>query len=885
MTVPATTRRAGPFTGNGVTTSFPFTFKTFDTEDLAVTLTDADALESTLVLDSDYSVTLNGDQDASPGGSITYPISGAALAAGEKLTFIGAVDYDQVADLPTGGSFSPVVIENALDRATFQIQQLAEQAGRALTVAPAYGAIDNVLPAPESSKAIGWNEAGTALVNYAPADFATVVVNGTSYTDIFNGTGAQTAFALTANPGSVNALDIAISGVSQVNGVDFTVSGTTLTFTSAPPAATGNVCARYVAALPVGTVNAQDVVYNPAGTGAVATTGQAKLREWASPEDFGAAGDGSADDTAEVQAALTASRVVRCAPGKNYRVGALTMPDNTTLDLNGATLTAIGPILSSSAMVLTGNRCAILNGKIDSSNTNGAATVNADGAYYTILFENKAGLRVEGVEFTNYRYAVVMSTRTGQSCTDMLVQGCRFTGTIWPLSIPDSLPYCVFVGNTTNATNLTIGTFATNWGEAFLVSGARIIGNHMIGGQYGVALQRCSSVTIQGNTITEASRGVSVQQQCRNITISGNSFPDCHSTGISMAYGVRDVVISGNTISGPMSNDKTGIQAYYGCQDVVIANNALDTEFDQWDGGAHLEAATPSGGFGIRTGQMSKNIKIIGNQIRGFGCGVGVFSTIYPSVIPPGDANYQKAGAKNIEVKDNKIIFDYEVLVAAGYKGQNLASASYGVWVGKTGAWESSASGAWGLDDVSVEGNKAYDAQYSLVWQYTADTSGSPVAKTKLIARQNVAVSSIGTQADVYSGSITGVDVYSRDNSWPDSVYQDWTTFTPTASSLTVVNGTGGATLTGKYLRRGNTVWVNIYVTVTGTCTTASTLGSTSFTVAGITPAESGTCWAANATTGASYGTGVTNTTSTPVISPAWTATNSNIVVTAMFRV
>jgi hypothetical protein len=47
------------------------------------------------------------------------------------------------------------------------------------------------------------------------------------------------------------------------------------------------------------------VTYLPAGTGAVVTTAQAKLRESVSVKDFGAVGDGVADDTAEVQAAVT----------------------------------------------------------------------------------------------------------------------------------------------------------------------------------------------------------------------------------------------------------------------------------------------------------------------------------------------------------------------------------------------------------------------------------------------------------------------------------------------------------------------------------------------------------------------------------------------------
>jgi hypothetical protein len=52
--------------------------------------------------------------------------------------------------------------------------------------------------------------------------------------------------------------------------------------------------------------NAEGVIYDPAGTGAVATNVQAKLRESVSVQDFGAVGDGVTDDLAAFQAALAA---------------------------------------------------------------------------------------------------------------------------------------------------------------------------------------------------------------------------------------------------------------------------------------------------------------------------------------------------------------------------------------------------------------------------------------------------------------------------------------------------------------------------------------------------------------------------------------------------
>lgn len=142
MTISSSLRRAGPYNGNDSATAFPFEFKVFAKSDVLVTLTNVAGIESTLVLDSDYTVTLSSDQDSQPGGTVNYPVSGLPLPEGYKLTLSGNLPYSQPTDIQNSGGFYPQVVEDALDRLTIQTQQLAEEMIRAIKV----GVSDSISP-------------------------------------------------------------------------------------------------------------------------------------------------------------------------------------------------------------------------------------------------------------------------------------------------------------------------------------------------------------------------------------------------------------------------------------------------------------------------------------------------------------------------------------------------------------------------------------------------------------------------------------------------------------------------------------------------------------------------------------------------------------------
>ena len=294
MTINTTSVSTGPYAGTNSTDTFIYDFKIQLSSEIVVVETDAAGVYSVLVEGSDFSVTGVG---VNGGGNVIR--SAGNLPSGYEWLISRVTAQTQESDFPAQGAFTPESHEDAFDKVTQILQELDDK---------------NVnLPAGSRAGNIySFDNTGQSEANI-DADAVRALIAGALATgvlmtvDDFTGDGSTVAFIMSISPPSVNSILATIDGVMQLPTTDFTVSGATVTFNTAPPDQTSVVLRNIGNTAPSLSVDSTNVTHTPSETGGVQRNVQLALSDRLSVKDFGAKGDAVNDDTTVIQAAIDAA--------------------------------------------------------------------------------------------------------------------------------------------------------------------------------------------------------------------------------------------------------------------------------------------------------------------------------------------------------------------------------------------------------------------------------------------------------------------------------------------------------------------------------------------------------------------------------------------------
>lgn len=597
--------------GDGVQTSWPFAFKVWKAADLEVSITNAEGVTTVV---SNWSVSL-----ADTGGTVTYPTSGPALPSGHKITIARSMDFLQDVDLVSGTRWDPEVVETALDRATAERQQLKEKLDRAIVVDIAATTTpealrDSIFAARDTAV----SSAASALDSAERAEIAATTASYYNHEGVL--TTGQDTIALPWAYDTDVGVEVFLSGIKQTEASLIFVDSYTVKLDTPVSADTPfEVVSMAGAKGEIGYNTGSSLIgFLQAGTGAVARTVQAKLRDVVSVKDFGAVGDGVTDDTAAIQAALNSGARWVSLPTGTFLAGPVILPSGVGLVGNGGILKAKA---GSYYQVYIPN--GSVNSTVDNVTFDAAGLITAGsptGETACISSATTSGT-MSGLRLTNNRFLNIPTTLGQRIHAIQLNYGEAYVaGNYTPQCGGD-------IYNFNNGYFIVEANIAKNSGDGGIAfnNNARgcIVGNFIqkcdlgVGaGPEGTDAKPDHTLLISSNEIVACGDGINMgwfaypgKTAPRNVKIVGNTVAKCKRSGIrhdgSNASWEGYVTIIGNTIHGCGGTDYDGTAgagmgiAIGSCKYTLISGNIL-----------HDNAGTD-----IVVGGMG-NVEVIGNALN-----------------------------------------------------------------------------------------------------------------------------------------------------------------------------------------------------------------------------------------------------------------------------
>lgn len=300
MTVSSTVNKTQA-NGNGSTSAFPFAFKFTASSEIEVYVDD-----TLKTLSTHYTLSSPGDS-----GTVTFLTSPTDFRpqSGEVVTIRRIQPLTQTFDPTAGGGLSSSSVEGSDDNLLMKIQQIDEQSDRAPRLKPTTETGQLTFPEPVASAVIAYNAAGTDLETKGLADIDGITTPASSVDEAivrFDGTSGLSF----QNSGVTIDDSNNVAGVATLGAVTGTFSGniSAVNLTQAGYADLAEISEPSTPSANISRAYARDVngvthrfAKDSTGRNRILTPTICDVLE------FGALGDGSTDDTAEIAAAITAA--------------------------------------------------------------------------------------------------------------------------------------------------------------------------------------------------------------------------------------------------------------------------------------------------------------------------------------------------------------------------------------------------------------------------------------------------------------------------------------------------------------------------------------------------------------------------------------------------
>jgi hypothetical protein len=476
-------------------------------------------------------------------------------------------------------------------------------------------------------------------------------VNYTTEQEIQTATAGQTVFNLTTTqyqPGT-NSLSVYVDGVNQYGpGAQYAYLETdsdTVTFVSGLHV---GASVKFTTATQT-TGNATDasvVSYTPAGTGAVTTNVQTKLRQTCNAADYGfATTNTGAQNATALTNAFNAADIVQMSAG-TYTINPFNIPENKSLVGQGSTNTVLQTSTSSNAITFDG----AYNTQLHGFTLNQTGVVQGTGLYLIDqYFVTMIDVTVNGFQYGLYALQSIYH----------YIRECKFeggqygiyyggTGSVWNVEWFNNVltfENCRFNANTIIGSyvkgcevvflNCDWSLMTTNGAIGCKIEGVNA-GNNAHGIQiiqpyaestdivfsFNYAFVEINGGFVQGGVAAGASAATSIIDVTNNSTVFWKSRPRdsdywdfgyrvTNTSTLTFDVGFTQSVRASNTVDGTSAVNYVVTEVTPGTTAAAVASyNAAGLKRNYTDGVASVPTATPTN-TGVLTNRIGTNVYMV----------------------------------------------------------------------------------------------------------------------------------------------------------------------------------------------------------------------------------------------------------------------------------